>query len=438
MKQNEFCEAEDFDQADALNEQIDENRSLLVDISKELFVDIPKLFSESRKEEKKICEEIISLDNDKLEEIEKMRNELVAEYEAKKVSLESRVEQFVVIDNQFSQREEDINCRKKVLVERKSEVEDLIEEESRLLEKEKEIAQTEYDRLDALILDLQAQLAAAMEARSECAMTISGSDLKLKNIRAKFCDIIEELEEEEQMITEEVGELLEEKISAGGGDANRVRDELENACKIHEEKMKQIEGEEKELSARREEFGLFVSALTELHDATSAASRDAADLRTSYVDACEYCRFLAESVKEIETEISLFKQSLISARETELPALEAAKKAAVMNRAFREAKEIAEEIKKISDDLTMANEKQTLLKNKLSDARRDLAEARAIEDDLSRKLNESEIIVSKFFENSKIKFSINTSSLKESVWCKQFLLSKEQSLEEQVVETVSE
>ena len=415
-RQNQFCESEEFDKADELNVQIDDCRSQILAICREMFSEIPSQLLTLREEEKALISKLSFLTDTGLERIGEKKVESVESFETLQSSLETRLEKITQVDVQFAQREEDINGRKKLLKERQGEVDGLIAEESDLLEKERNEAEQEYTRLDELIADLQAQLAAAMAARSECAMTISGSELKLKNIRAKFSDVIEELETEKNQIDTEVIELLDEKIAAGGGDVLSVKEELENACISHDMEMEKLNIHESELVSRKSDFEQFFAALEEFNSATNQDKLLIA--RSEYLDACELSGYRSESVLEIESEIVGFKTSLVSARETELPALEAAKKVAISNRAFRDAKEISEEIKRLTDELAAANDKQTELKSKLASARSELQEARSIETELRENLTnlESEFLVT--CEQARDEFFQRIHLLRESKWCK--------------------
>jgi chromosome segregation ATPase len=415
-RQNQFCESEEFDKADELNVQIDDCRSQILAICRETFSEIPSQLVKLREEEKDLISKLSFLTESGLERIGEKKTESVEIFETLRSSLESRLEKITQVDVQFAQREEDIHGRKKLLEERQEEVDDLIAEESDSLEKERNEAEQEYNRLDELIADLQAQLAAAMAARSECAMTISGSELKLKNIRAKFSDVIEELETEKNQIDTEVGELLDEKIAAGGGDVLSVKEELENACISYDLEMENLNIQESDLVSRKSDLEQFFVALEKFDSVTNQEKLFIS--RSEYLDACELSGYRSESVLEIESEIAGFKTSLVSARETELPALEAAKKVAIANRAFRDAKEISDEMKRLTDEQAAANDKQTDLKSKLASARSDLQEARSIEDELREKLTnlESEFLVT--CEQARDDFFHRIHLLRESKWCK--------------------
>jgi hypothetical protein len=417
-EQNDFCEAENFDSADKLNAEIDTLRNKLVDVISELYSEIPKKMNELRNEQQLIMDKISSQGEQQLNDLLAEKRDAESLFETTSKNLRSKMESMAEVDGLFAQQEEDIDARKCVLRNRQDEVEHLIGEESEKLEKEKTQAEDEYNRLDELIVDLQAQLAAAMAARSDCAMTISASDLKLKNIRAKFSNVLEELDDEQFQIEEETKDLLDAKIAAGGGDVKSVQAQIDSTSSSHSKEIEDLMTRESLLISQKDEVGKFFEALIEFTTCIPSATD-----YEEFVSACEYTRFLNDAVVELELELSNFKLSLISARETELPALEAAKKMAVSNRAFRDAKEIAEEIKRISDELDSANERQNELKTKLVSARAELQEARNVEEKMRAEIAEIESKLVSKSKDAETKFFDQISSLQESQSC-QLLIQK--------------
>jgi hypothetical protein len=84
-------------------------------------------------------------------------------------------------------------------------------------------------------------------------------------------------------------------------------------------------------------------------------------------------------VSSVELEISNFKSQLRNNNQEKLPSLEEAKRLAIENRSFKEAKEINDEIKTIMDELSVSDEKFAQLKSKLTDTRNALRDARQTE-----------------------------------------------------------
>jgi hypothetical protein len=113
--------------------------------------------------------------------------------------------------------------------------------------------------------------------------------------------------------------------------------------------------------------------------------------RSRLIESAEFRIFLSESVAAIESEISAFKKSVKHGSQERIPQLEEAKRVAIENRSFKEAKELNDELKSIVDELAVSDEKLNSLKSKLANTRNALRDARSAETEARQRLMEIEV-----------------------------------------------
>lgn len=228
--------------------------------------------------------------------------------------------------------------------------------------------------VDQEIEELQRQLAVAMAKRSELAMIISGSDLKLSTIRVAYSQELEEVDELETEIKQAESVLIAEKEAAGGGDKLAVeaaiaklefnQRDTTSTLKFEVESIrKQISEQEKLFEVQKTWF----KAESELLSAVQP-------IRQQIVESEEYVELLEEQLRNGEFKLASFKENTAEMK-LRLPQLEEEKRAAIANRSFKEAKDLTNEIKDITDAIAGVETTQTELRRNVKSARSELGEA---------------------------------------------------------------
>jgi chromosome segregation ATPase len=377
-EQSFLCEQEKFDEAEQVDSLICCKRSALFDLNKELGSMIPTELGRVRSLISETQKSLLTvLGNQIIDE----KGTFEVEAETIQQSLEElreRMQMVQRVEEMFEPRQAQLEERRLVLNERKSLIEEEIDKETGTAAEEKRKAEVRYEELEVLVNELQAKLADAMAERSECAKIISASELREKTVRVQFGEAIDELEHEEEELTRECDELMEEKISAGGGKPSEIEaviQELErtqiNQNTLFDEKLVELNRDRTELQA-------LECLYAEWERETKVSQNPVFDLRSKLVDASEYAQLIADQVPLAETELAAFKTKVQSLRER-IPKLEAEKKEAIANRDFKGAKELAMELSETVSQIDSADSKLESLKNHVKTNRAELKIARELE-----------------------------------------------------------
>ena len=339
--QNEFCESEKFEEADLIDEEIYKIKVKLVELDEELFVEIPEEMSLLENELESM------LANRKLRLTEE-RALVESEYFFQKESLDLKkceIERKLIVSKKIDQQflSEDAAIQRDVdsLAAQSAELDEAMATESGEIEAEKSLAESEYTRLDLEIAELQNLLQIAMEKRSECAKCISSTSMKLGNIRAQFSDEIETLDFEKKRIEILQTDLDTKKSQLGGGVCQDLTVQMSDLVDSLTQLESLYKSEIANFSYKLENWTKF-SILKKIPVFPP-------NMVSSYLETSKLVNQLYTSLRELEVRLEDSKSS------NKLEKLEADKKTAILNRAFKEAKEISEQIKFILENNSAEN-----------------------------------------------------------------------------------
>jgi chromosome segregation ATPase len=395
--QNEFCATEQFERADELETEIESIREQIWTVSNKVCHEIPKKIEQLSNEYFDGLSRSVGVVSEELHACKISSATQKDEFSKSISNLESRESKFLAINALFSQREEMIENRRNDLSNDREILNSKINAESDNAVEKKSQAEIEYDRLDTLVADLQAQLAEAMAARSAAAMTISAAQLQLDSVDARFRDELDELENLENELLEEENDLKIEKSNAGGGDLATLEEEMNI---IQTEHGSQLEKLESSIANYESDFAL----LSSFRDSSSrftaeicSASSDVISLRSQLYSATQLAQLMSTDLHATESNLRSFKSSM-TVNKSRLPQLEEEKKIAIAARSFKEAKEISDEIKDVMDQINASNETLGSLRGMVTSARKDLNNA--LDEELSLR-NQMRLVESEFRETEK-------------------------------------
>ena len=384
--QNAFCDEENFDEADRVDRELAQVREALFEVDQQLLLELPR---DLERVQTLISEHLVSILAEEQKQLQASESEATRRKEtlrAREVELEVAILKSEKIDIDFAALETSIEEKSGVVAENTARVEARILEETESVEIERRDAEQMCIELDAQVADLQRQLATAMEERSECAKIISAASLQLGSVRSQFREELEGLEADMAAVDAERLSVVEKKLALGGGRTAELISEMETVQaelsmpNAHSVQIDQLAEQEKCMQSRN-------AHLAALH-AASAAVRP---LRADLVDAGDLVRLLGESLSNCEIELDRFKSKLVKMKD-ELPGLESEKQSAIAGRAFREAKELTEQIKQFNEQLAAAESTVATLKRGVGKARKDWLEACEGKAELEQKLGEAEIL----------------------------------------------
>ena len=396
-KQSDLCSSELFEEAELVESEISLVRASLYDLNCELFYTIPNRIAE-------LDAQILAGRNTEVMETAGLVARLVEERDGRKLELETaresllaNLEKIKQVDLLFREKDLELEARENELEEKADLIEHEISEQSAQIELEKSQAETEYLRLDAVVQDLQNQLALAVSQRSECSVIISGNDLKLKNIRVQFSRQLDELDEDMAGLREAKESVVRDKRAQGGGDLG----EAEKLIADVDEEIESISNQKDEINEmerRIENFEFFFSEKKVWKSKLEILKAEIEPVRKSSMEACELTNLLKEGYRDSERKLDTFR-ARISALRHKVPELEAEKKAAIADRAFKEAKELSNDLKSVIEEIEGSEAQLNELKQVLKSNRSELNRAIQAENDLRLQLEKSETEFSIAFSN---------------------------------------
>lgn len=240
--------------------------------------------------------------------------------------------------------------------------------------------------VDQRIEELQRQLAEAMAERSELAMIISGSGLKLSTIRIAYSQELEEVDELKAEIDQAESILVAEKEAAGGGNKSAVEAAIAELKSNQKDTTStlifQVDSIRNQISDQEKLFQVQKTWFKSESELLSAVQ----PIRRQIVESEQYVELLEEQLRDAELKLSSFKENKTEMT-LRLPQLEEEKRVAIANRSFKEAKDLTNEIRYITDAIAAVETTQAELRGNVKSARSELGEAVAALDGLKAELN---------------------------------------------------
>ena len=387
-RQNEYCDKEDFANADLIDTEIGKIKDLLFEVNKKLMIDTPAKMSElNSMSEAKLLAEIEKVGELVLKsnlEYEEMKNAL----KTKTHLLEKKFQSSKKIDENYAKDEAECSAQMEAYLVQQSELDQTILAETEQIDFERNEAIEKHDLWNEKVDKLQKELAVAMEKRSEFAMIISSAEMKLGRIHSDFSDQTEQLALIHSAVLQQKEKIRETKTQLGGGITEEVQVEI---AKVSME----LENSESLMSETQMEYGkkrTELLAKTKIrYSKNSQFSILIAPLRlaqSEFIEASSHVRLLSDSLKASESELSKFKSKSLKTRLLEL---ESDKKEAIASRSFREAKEISDEIKIVIDEIESSESVLALLRSNLSQCRCEWLAATRVEEEKAKKLFDEEL-----------------------------------------------
>ena len=389
-RQDALCEEEKFEEAEALDSELRAVRDELHRINSELSISLPARLAAARAAASAQLDVLLRM---KVEHLTALRDASSVEqtrFEATKKALQHRLAVAVKVDEQFAEQENDVGALREALVARQTELESRIEAESQNLISDKKSAELEYAQVDKLIGDLQTQLAEAMAKRSECAMRLSGAEMRLTSVRAQYVDELEDVEVQSAQVEAAVRALTEAKEAMGGGDKAAIEKELADLNIDAEDSQGSSMLEIAGLEADVRDFEALISAQSKWDSEFAVMVEAVSVIREQAIEASEETQMLLESLTDAEKQVDTFRAK-VAEMKIRLPELEENKRVAVASRAYKDAKELTAEIKDIADQVDGAEAKLTELRASAKSARVVLQSATKTEEELAVQRDAAEL-----------------------------------------------
>ena len=389
-RQDALCEEEKFEEAEALDSELRTVRDELHRINSELSISLPARLAAARAAASAQLDVLLRM---KVEHLTALRDASSVEqtrFEATKKALQHRLAVAVKVDEQFAEQENDVGALREALVARQTELESRIEAESQNLISDKKSAELEYAQVDKLIGDLQTQLAEAMAKRSECAMRLSGAEMRLTSVRAQYVDELEDVEVQSAQVEAAVRALTEAKEAMGGGDKAAIEKELADLNIDAEDSQGSSMLEIAGLEADVRDFEALISAQSKWDSEFAVMVEAVSVIREQAIEASEETQMLLESLTDAEKQVDTFRAK-VAEMKIRLPELEENKRVAVASRAYKDAKELTAEIKDIADQVDGAEAKLTELRASAKSARVVLQSATKTEEELAVQRDAAEL-----------------------------------------------
>ena len=386
LAQNDLCERELFDEAETLNAALLDFRrkqdKLTTEISR-----IPKSVYSVRQELADLARQLTEASTKSVCDLQKQSAQLEAEKvhadseaELLKEKLEAERKITAAENDRLANQEEEVKARRESLDVRVNSVSTKVETATVTLREKRINLLHARDETDARISELELQLKKELEHRESQNLEISSLDREIKSVEMKYAPELAQFDAEKNSVESAERELnLRKKLL--------LKDFAQIESRQNQLKADKVKREDHEvwLKDQVDKMSSISSVSGEVAKMRSQLLKDLASSGGTVQSAQESAEAINEDlmaltacIEEKEEEIVVLKAKLSEARD-KLPVLEGQKKVAIQARAFKEAKDITDEIKLFTDQMHALDASAATIRAELTSLREALTEKTSLQ-----------------------------------------------------------
>ena len=390
QEQNKFCAEERFEEAENLEIKISNTRNILDSLIKEQN-QIPFEKLHMKMELSEIAESIQSACENAARKLTESKQAILEEISTtqkddifKKERISAELKLINIENDRLSVLKEETLKSRDSVDERSRHVEEEISRSTVDLREKKESEQERLRDSDLKISELEEKLMLAKKEREEISSTIEEIDNMIRSEESAFASelallkpLINSIENQERDIEMRTNLLQKEQTSL---EEKLAKIDLES------EHNQKAEGDIETKLAYFQSIESMAHKLHGfrkiLHEEHSKALQSAAKDAEAVESTTEDVSVLHATIEDKENEIAHFK-ALVADIKDRLPRLENEKKAAVLARAFKEAKDITDEIKECNLKISSVDDELSLARTHLAELR-DVYSSKLVQQDQAR------------------------------------------------------
>jgi hypothetical protein len=267
------------------------------------------------------------------------------------------------------------------LEEEKQQLQEAIEQQTNTHETERDKAVAERTAVDDEIRELQKTLEVKLKQRKTLTENVDACEIRISSIKSKFEKQLSRLEGKQKRLEEaqrevDVDEKQVEEIAAS---LQRERDASRASMARRTEQLSQIRSESRKLRRVRKLMSRHLNMRVRWQKLLEPLQEMVNQARIQWESVTGDCLTLASSLAAKEADTSKLRSQLDAIR-IQMPTLEAEKKVAVASRSFKEAGRLAEEIRKCTENQATYEAELEKLQGELTAQREKLAGSRQIEE----------------------------------------------------------
>ncbi|CAE7570318.1 unnamed protein product [Symbiodinium sp. CCMP2456] len=388
--QNQLCDNEQFEEADALDCTI---QGLKDEISKELeevAIGAKKMvtFAESLLS---LTRSRISVANDALDRAEVLRKEGAEDFQVTEERclrhLQAEEARIEAERKRMDLAQSHIEKDSQNLKEEWQQVTEAIDQQTTEDTAEREKASHERAALDEEIQELERRLSQKLEQRKTLSEVIDSCDIRISCIRAKFEKQLGRLEGKQKRLEEAQKEVEvdTQQVCQMEAELQKEREALREQELQHQQQMQDVRRASRDLRKQRSFLSEIIQRRVVWQRLMEPHRESLREARQSWEEATQKCMELSTNSAGQEAAAAKLR-SQVDATVEILPSLEAEKKLAVASRSFKEAGRLTEEIRRREEGKKKIETELESLQASLATAREELAACRQTEQNAQEEL----------------------------------------------------
>jgi len=389
-EQNRLCDAEQFEEADALDAAIQELKDKISKELEEVALGAKKMIT--------FAESLLSLTRDRVvtanqafdraevlqkegaEAFQKTEDRCHRHLQAEEARIEAERKRMDLAQSHIEKDSQNLK-------EEWQQVTEAIDQQTTEDTAERDKAALERAALDEEIQELERRLSQKLEQRKSLTEVVDSCDIRIACIRAKFEKQLGRLEGKQKRLEEAQREVEvdSQQVQQMEAELGKERQALREQELQHQDQMKDIRRASRELRKQRWFLSTIIQRRVVWQRLMEPYRDSLNEARQKWEQSTQKCAELSTSSMSQEAEAAKLR-SQIDATAQALPGLEAEKKLAVASRSFKEAGRLTEEIRRREEGKKKFEQELESLQAGLASAREELAACRQGEQDAQEEL----------------------------------------------------
>lgn len=388
--QNSLCDKEQYEEADALDAQIQELKDLIsreleevASGAKKLVIFAENLLGLTRDRASlstKALERVEALQLEGKEAFKETEERCQRRVSAEEARMESERKRMDLAQSHLQKDSQNLQ-------EEWQQVNEAIDQQTTEDVAERDKAVSQRGELDEEIQELERLLASKLEQRKELTQVIDSCDIRIACIRSKFEKQLGRLEGKQKRLEEAQKEMDmdTQQVSQMEAELQKEREALKEQEVQHQRQMKEIRKTSKELRRQRWFLAEVIQHRVVWQKLMEPHRDSLSEARSKWEETTQKCLELSATSASQEAEAAKLR-SQIDGHVQMLPNLEAEKKLAVASRSFKEAGRLTEEIRRRQEGKEKFEAELEALQAGLAAAREALATCRQSEQEAQAEL----------------------------------------------------
>jgi len=393
-EQNRLCDAEQFEEAEALESTIQQLKDAIsrrleevAGTAREMDNLARSLLDLTKKREvlaEQTLERMQSLQTDGEESLAEKEDRTHRRLASETARLDSERKRMQLASSHLDKDSGNLD-------EEKQQLSEAIEQETNVHSKERDAAMEKRSVLDEEIRELQKSLDAKMKQRNTFDEAVSSCEIRIASIKSKFEKQLSRLDGKQKRLEEARREVEQDaaQVELMDKELQREREAWMQGAAEEKRQLAAIRSQSRKMRGLRGLTSRHLRMRTRWQQLLEPHQEMLNEARLGWEQATGNCLELASSVNAKETEAA-GARSQVEAIRIQLPSLEAEKKQAVASRSFKEAGRLAEEIRRREEERKTYEESLEKIQSELSDHRERLASSRQLEESSQARLMEAE------------------------------------------------